>query len=213
MAKLLIALIIATLFTRFIQGPVAAAACFETCFGICLGTMICSWEYVPCMVACVSACTATGAIPGICFDDQTIITRITNSNQQEVIKIIDVNVGDILMTTNWRTKELGTTKVTSKKRIQEEIHFVKIIFSYDELMNLFGSIEVTKNHIMLVMDNGVAITKQAVNMNVGDKVLTTKGIGTIKESSSSIKQTRVYLSTEDETIIANDVLTFSDCSG
>jgi hypothetical protein len=155
------------------------------------------------------------AIPGVCFDEQTMITRISRTEGKEQIKITDSRPGDVVLTSDYITKELRTTLVTDNLLIQEESPFIKLTFSYDDpyLQELTRSIETTEKHVMIVKRDGKYKAKLATKVKIGEKVLTSIGEGSIIDISTSKKMSRVQLSTQDGTIIANDVLTTSYCSG
>lgn len=209
-------LLIGSLFTNTNQGVVVGFLCYEVCIGgMCTPLIPTIWLYLLCDAGCVGICASGGAIPGICFDEKTTVTRITKANEREQVQVTELQPGDIVLSIDILTKEPKTTLVTDNQVILEEYSFVKLIFSYDDLnlQGVYSFIETTEDHVMIIIVKGRHELTVAKGVKLGDRIITSTGEGTIMAISNSKKRSRVQLSTEDGTILANNLLTTTYCAG
>lgn len=219
-------ILIFILLTTFVQiskqGVIIGASCYGICLTSCLSMAPGKFAAIVgivfdiqgCSAMCMPVCARGLAIPGYCFDIETTILRVREDNMVQTIKITDARVGDIVLTTDWMTKQVKNTRITGIEHVQEQSLFIEIAFQFDESLASRDKIVVTAEHIMLIQDGeGKVQGKEAAEVKVGDQLLTTRGIIKITEVLSYTKPQRIEIETAEGTIIANGVLTTSHCRG
>ena len=218
MKALLLCIVVLGLVTSSYQGVCGFGACVVFCctvgpfkFAALVGMAL---DVAGCTPMCMVATAAGWVVPGVCFDEETMVMRINVDRTEELVRIADVRPGDYLMTSDWKTGNTYQTLVKSNMVHQGDQTFMRIQLSEDPASKTSDQyLEVTENHVMMIREAELLETRQAKEIKKGDLMATIHGFKTVSSISKSIKTSRVQLETDSGTILANGVLTTSYCEG
>ena len=152
-----------------------------------------------CYQACIGIC-ATG--PFQCFSNDTEIKVIENGKTINK-KIENVEENDIVLTYDLNKKEILTFVIRNEKS-EGNFDFVLIEAGNKKL-------KVTKDHIMIILENNLLKIKKAEELKINDEILTEEGILKIKNISNFQLDTKYTLITEAGTVLANGIFVSIAC--
>lgn len=200
------------------QGFVGYAGCMGYCWAKGPARMADLLDLYVGNRSCSGICIlilATGlSIPALCFDQDSVVTRVLPGSGEEQVRVADLRSGDYVLTSHWKTGEAFATLVTDVQRIEGEHSFVGVRLGDRGAPEAAGQyLEVTESHVMMVLEGEFFETRPAREVRPGDLMMTHSGVRPVVSTDRLNRQVRVQLTTEAGSVLANGVLTTSHCEG
>ena len=201
--------IVSTLFLLFLiqsanTGPLYYPACYATCEIVCfVGGII-----VPTLGAICFAAANSGGCGAACLvacfsDTNTFVVKNGNTTLTKISS--EIKIGDFIQTIENNT--CIWTKVVSNKvhNSNNTFQFVNIYTSNN------NNISITNDHVMIILKNSIKILVKAIDLRIGDVLVTNDGNTKIKNIKYTNDNVKYEIITESGTVLASSILTTTLC--
>ena len=190
---LILAMTLCTLVIH-VESGVACLACLDKCFAL----IAVPAAFIACEAMCAAMC-----ISPLCFGSET---KFAVRSEDEVLTMMDAS--HIKPGHSVQTLEDGAltwTNVTNSLEIEGPFDFVEITIADGT------SISVTPEHIVVIQDQNDMFLISAKNLQIGHVLVGLKDALEVVGLKKTSQQSKVTISTEKGTALANGVLVSTIC--